>query len=167
MDLRRRSLLSATLLVTAAMVPMRAKGQPTRSIVGTWKLLSLYDEENGNDVGAFGPTPNGRLRLDGAQFFSFIILTSTPLASPKCSRSTTPITGNAAGPGTIACYGSYVLREHNRIYFHIEHGLTEGWKDAVREATFGFDDNKLSLVSSFNSLTGSDYSHLTWERICD
>jgi hypothetical protein len=167
MNFRRRSLLSAPLFLTAAMVPVRAKAQHTHSIVGTWSLLSLYDEKNGEEVDVFGPTPKGRLTLDHAQFFSFIILTSTPFSSPKCNRSTAPITQNMVGPGTIAYYGSYALSGRNVITFHIDHGLTGGWKKSGREAEFGFEDNNLHLVSSFSSLTGSDYSHLTLRRICE
>lgn len=167
MNFHRRSLLSAPLLVTATMTPLRARAQETHSIVGTWDLFSFYDENNGEEVDAFGPNPKGRLSLDNAQFFSFIILSSSPLISPRCNRSTAPITRDAVGPGVIAYYGSYSLHGRNSIDFHIERGMTGGWKRTDREAEFNVVGNELRLVSSHRSLTGSDYSHLTWRRICE
>jgi Lipocalin-like domain len=164
--IHRRSVLSTPLLVMPAMVPMRARARDAHPIVGTWNLLSLYDETNGEEVDVFGPNPKGRLSLDNAQFFSFIIFTSTPLTSPRCSHSIAPMTRDAVGPGTIAYYGSYTLHAHDAVSFRIEHGVTAGWKHSDREAHFDLEDNKLNLVSTFSSLTGSDYSHLQWERIC-
>jgi hypothetical protein len=167
MNFHRRSLLSASLLVAATSTSLRAGAQDTHSIVGTWDLFSLYDENNGEEVDVFGPNPKGRLSLDNAQFFSFIILSGSPLISPRCNRSTAPITQDSVGPGVIAYYGNYALRGRDSIDFHIERGLTGGWKRAAREAEFNITSNKLSLVSSQRSLTGSDYSHLTWRRICE
>jgi Lipocalin-like domain len=162
----RRLLLSATVLATIAGTASRARAE-IQSIVGTWELLRLYDENAGQEVGAFGSNPKGRLTLDSARFFSFILVTDTPLISPTCSRSTAPITREAAGPGMIAYYGRYMIGERNTVTFRIEHGLTEGWKRSDREAEFKLAGDRMSLVSSFRSLTGSDYSHLTLRRICE
>ena len=167
MNFHRRTLLSAPLAVTATMMSLRAGSQEAGSIVGTWDLFSLYDENKGEEVDVFGPNPKGRLSLDNAQSFSFMILSSSPLTSPRCNRSTAPITRDEVGPGVIAYYGSYALHGHESIDFHIERGLTGGWKRTDREAEFSITDNTLSLVSSYRSLTGSDYSHLTWRRICE
>ncbi len=73
----------------------------------------------------------------------------------------------SVGPGTLAYYGTYTVDETQTIQFHIAHGLTDAWKNAVREATFDLSADRMSLVSSFGSLTGSDYSHLIWRRLCD
>jgi lipocalin-like protein len=167
MDLSRRFLLSASLTAATALAPVRASAQEGRRIIGTWDLLSLYDENAGKEVDIFGANPSGRLTLDSARFFSFILLTDTPLISPACNRSAAPMTRDALGPGTVAYYGNYSLREPNIVAFHIERGLTGRWKHFDREAEFHLTDDKLSLVSSFRSLTGSDYSHLTWHRLCE
>jgi hypothetical protein len=123
--------------------------------------VSLYDENDGDEVDVFGPTPQGRLTFDKAGFFSFLLLTSTPLISPRANRSTAPMTHDTVGPGTLAYYGTYTVDETQAIRFHIAHGLTDGWKNAVREGAFDLAADGMSLVSSFGSLTGSDYSHLT------
>ncbi len=167
MNYQRRLFLSAPLLATAAMAPLRATALETRSIIGTWDLLSLYDENAGEEVDVFGLNPKGRLTLDRAHFFSFILLTGAPLISPACNRITAPVTRDELGPGMIAYYGSYLLSEDHKVHFHIDRGLTGAWKRFDREAEFDLTGNKLSLVSSFRSLTGSDYSHLTLERICE
>jgi len=166
MDFSRRfALLAPLCLATAARAPAAAHDRPT--IIGTWELLSLYDENSGDEVDVFGPTPKGRLTFDKAGFFSFLILTSTPLISPRANRSTAPMTPASVGPGTLAYYGTYTVDETQTIRFHIAHGLTDAWKNAVREATFDLSADRMSFVSSFASLTGSDYSHLTWRRLCD
>ena len=167
MNFSRRSMLFASLGLTA-IVPLRpATAQDRGAITGTWDLTSLYDEKDGEEVDVFGANPKGRLTLDKAGFFSFVVLTSTPLISPRADRSTAPMTAASVGPGTLAYYGTYTVDETQTIRFRILNGLTGGWKNAVREATFDLSGGKLSLVSSFGSLTGSDYSHLTWKRLCD
>jgi Lipocalin-like domain len=162
----RRLLLSAPLLATIAGTLSRVRAETT-SIVGTWELLHLYDENAGREVDVFGSDPKGRLTFDSARFFSFILVTDSPLISPSCSRSTAPITRDAAGPGMIAYYGRYTIGERKTVAFRIERGLTEGWKRSDREAEFKLAGDRMNLVSSFNSLTGSDYSHLTLGRICE
>ncbi len=77
------------------------------------------------------------------------------------------MTRDAVGPGVTAYYGSYAFRGRNGIAFHIERGLTGGWNGTVHEAEFDIQDDTLSLLSSRGSLTGSDYSHLTWRRLCE
>jgi hypothetical protein len=167
MNFRRRSALFAALwLATTVPLPHAAARGPG-SIIGTWELLSLYDENDSDEVDVFGANPKGRLTLDKAGFFSFVMLTSTPLISPRANRSTAPITAEMVGPGTLAYYGTYTVDETQTIRFRIINGLTQGWKNADREATFELSDDRMSLVSSFGSLTGSDYSHLTWKRLCD
>jgi hypothetical protein len=167
MSSSRRAALFALPLLTALVAPPYAAAQARASIVGTWELLSLYDENDGDEVDVFGPNPMGRLTLDKAGFFSFVLLTSTPLISPRADRSTAPMTKDVVGPGTLAYYGTYTIDETRTIRFRIMHGLTDGWKNAVREAQVDFVGDSMSLVSSFGSLTGSDYSRLTWRRLCD
>ncbi len=147
------------------MTPSRTRAQETHPIVGTWEVLALYDESAGKEVELFGQNPKGRLSLDSARFFSFILATDTPLISPACSRSTAPITRDAVGPGVIAYYGRYIIRERNTVAFRVEHGLTDGWKRSDREAEFEIAGDKMSLVSCVHSLTGSEYSHLTLGRL--
>jgi hypothetical protein len=77
------------------------------------------------------------------------------------------MTAEMVGPGTLAYYGTYTVDETQAIRFHIRNGLTQGWSNADREASFELSDDKMSFVSSFGSLTGSDYSHLIWKRLCD
>src|SRR5262249_22537680 len=119
------------------------------------------------EVDVFGFDPKGRLTFDKAGFFSFVILTSTPMVSPRANRGTAPMTHATAGPGTLAYYGTYAIDETQTIHFHITNGLTDGWRNADREATFDLAAGDLNLVSSFGTLTGSDYSRLTWRRLCD
>ncbi len=167
MNFDRRSVISVAVFLITVMLPLCATAQQNPSIVGTWELLSLYDEKAGNEVEVFGQNPQGRLTLDKAGFFSLVIVTSTPLTSPRENRRTAPITHEMAGPGTLAYYGSYAVDDRKRIHFHIENGLTGGWKDSVREAQFDLAVDKMTFVSSFSSLTGSDYSHLIWRRLCE
>jgi hypothetical protein len=166
MNVSRRSALAAAVCLTPIPL-MPAAARERGAITGTWDLTSIYDEENGDEVGVFGANPRGRLTLDKAGFFSFVILTSTPLTSPRLSRSTEPVTAGTVGPGTLAYYGTYTVDETQTIRFHIRNGLTQGWKDADREASFELSGDTMSFVSSFGSLTGSDYSRLTWRRLCD
>jgi hypothetical protein len=168
MTINRRAAIAAALCLAAILPPPPAAAREPGAITGTWELVSLYDEEaSGEEIGVFGPSPKGRLTLDKAGFFSFVILTSTPLMSPRASRSTAPMTAEMVGPGTLAYYGTYTVDETQMIRFHIRNGLTQGWMNADREASFELSDDRMSLVSSFGSLTGSDYSHLTWKRLCD
>ena len=167
MTLHRRAVLSASVVLSTLMLPKRSTARQKPSIVGTWDLLSLYDETDGDEVDTFGADPKGRLALDRAGFFSCVILTSTPLISPRTNQRTGPVTPETVGPGMVAYYGKYIVDEARTISFHVENGLTDGWTRDPREAAFDLDHDTMSLVSSYRSLTGSDYSHLRWRRLCD
>lgn len=165
----RRNLLGiAALSLPAAMASRSASALalPSQPIEGYWTLASLYEEDGlGGEIGVFGLDPKGALVLDDGAF-SLIVVGSTPMTSPCLSKSTTPVSENALGPGTLACFGSYIVEQsRRRLHFNIETALTRGWEGTRRSADFFFEHNKLVLVSSFvPSLTGMVYSQAVWTR---
>jgi Lipocalin-like domain len=140
---------------------LRAESPLTDSVIGRWKLLSLYDEDGtGQDVTWFGHNPDGSLILDPGGHFSLQIDEGRHALGAVRDGSITVVGIVAARARTLAYSGRYYLEGHT-IHFQIEHGLAP-FAPASDVRVVG---DRMDFISSMElSPTGSDYSHLVWER---
>jgi Lipocalin-like domain len=125
---------------------LRAESPLTDSVIGRWKLLSLYDEDGtGQDVTWFGHNPDGSLILEPGGHFSLQIDEGRHALGAVRDGSITVVGIVAARARTLAYSGRYHL---------------EGHTSDVRVV-----GDRMDFISSMElSPTGSDYSHLVWDR---
>jgi hypothetical protein len=134
-----------------------------RSVVGTWQLLSLYEEdESGHDVHTFGRNPDGQLMLDAAGHFSLKIggdFLAAPF--PRDSVDVGAALVSARTP-LLAYSGKYSFSHEHTIHLHIERGLAP----LDPSANVMLIGDRMELTSSSEqSPTGSNYSRLVWQRL--
>jgi hypothetical protein len=131
-------------------------------IVGTWKLLSLYEEdESGQDVLTCGRKPEGQLILDAAGGFSLRI-GGARLPTPSHPDRNAPATLVSARASVLAYRGKYSVDHGRFIHFHVERGLAPA-EPAAQVVLVG---DRMELTSSIEqSPTGSSYSHMVWQRL--
>jgi hypothetical protein len=82
---------------------------PPHSVVGTWQLASIYEEDStGGDSPTFGFDPAGLLVLDAAGHFSLQIVDDLQW-NKECHRA------NAMGPREVRSGDALLLRQlHHR-----------------------------------------------------
>jgi lipocalin-like protein len=134
------------------------------SVVGTWKLLSLYEEnESGQDVLTCGHKPEGQLILDAAGGFSLqigsdLLSTTRPRPDPA-SAAATLVSSHVS---MINYRGRYSFDRGRTIHFHVERGLAPA-DPAAQILIIG---DRLELMSSSDqSPTGANFSHMVWQRV--
>jgi hypothetical protein len=141
-----------------ALSDMRAQ-----SLVGTWNLLSIYEEdESGQDVLTSGRKPEGQLIVDTTGGFRLQVggdLLSMPSAPDAANAAAVLVSAHAA---VLAYRGRYSLDSGRTIHFHVERGLAP-FDPAAQVLLIG---DRMELTSSSEqSPTGSNYSHMVWQRV--
>jgi hypothetical protein len=160
--------VALVLYVLLAPAPVGSKEQSfNAAVVGTWKLSSLYDEDaSAREVAIFGLHPAGHLMLDSAANFSFQLISDLHWTTFHCRHAETVVTRQSEGPGTVAYFGKYFIDPRHRIHLLVEHGLTPEWDHADRVADLTIAGDRMEFVSSMvASPSGSNYSHLVWQRL--
>ena len=151
------------------------------SIVGTWKLSSLYEEdESGQDASTFGLNPEGRLVLDVAGNFSLQIMDELRLKMSECQRGSAMGPRASAGPAMLSYFGRYSVEPRSpanasgdksavnagAIHLHVNHDILPNWEGQDRIADVTVTDDRMELVSAIvPSPTGANYSRLVWQRL--
>src|SRR5712671_732167 len=116
------------------------------SVVGTWHLVSLYDEDaDGEEASTFGLTPKGRLVLDDSGHFMLQIVDD--LRWSTCDRGGATAARDTAAAGMLAYFGNYEI-DRGTILFRVEAALSRRWEGSVRLAEFSLANRRLDLVSS-------------------
>jgi len=131
-------------------------------VVGTWKLLSLYEEdESGQDVRTCGDKPEGQLILDAAGGF-WLQMCRDLLSTTRPKPTSAPATLVSAHTSIITYRGQYSIDQGRTIHFHVERGLAPV-EPAAAVILVG---EQMELTSSSDqSPTGANYSHMVWQRL--
>lgn len=151
------------------------------SVVGTWKLSSLYEEdESGQDAATFGLNPEGRLVLDVAGNFSLQIIDELRLKMSECQRGSAMGPRASAGPAMLSYFGRYSIGLKSpanasddknavnigTIHLHLDHDILPNWEGQDRIADVAVTDDRMEFVSAIvSSPTGANYSRLIWQRL--
>src|SRR5215475_11271221 len=153
--------VAALCLLILAPGAVRAESSLIDSVIGRWKLLSLYDEDGtGQDVTRFGHKPDGSLVLDPDGHFSLQIDRSPGALASVRDWNVIAVGIAAARASMVAYSGRYYLEGHT-IHFIIERGLAP----FAPATDVTIISERMDFISSTESSpTGSDYSHLIWER---
>jgi hypothetical protein len=151
------------------------------SVIGTWKLSSLYEEdERGLDAPTFGLNPEGRLVLDAAGNFSLQIVDDLRLKTSECRRGSAMGPRALAGPAMLSYFGRYSIELKSRIntsgdrsavnmgaiHLHVDHDIPPKWEGQDRIADVTVTNDQMEFVSAIvPSPTGANYSRLVWQRL--
>ena len=151
-------------------VGIQQDGVPAKmQIIGTWRLVSVYQEDEGGfEIDQFGGPPAGLFIADSAGNFSFQIMSNH---KRRLLFGLPPAVVMLRGDGLIEAatfFGSYIVDEKTRkLTLHVAHCLFGGCDRADRTAELTFHEDTLTMVSALDSSpTGAFYSHIVWKREC-
>lgn len=145
---------------------------PRERIVGTWRLVSVYEENaGGEDIDVFGTDPQGQFIATDAGHFSFQIISreGRRLGANQQVTRVSETNGLSDGAGlrdALAYFGRYSLdQESGTLTLRVTYCLLRSCDKTVRKASIAFEGDKLVLTSASDpSPTGSFYSRLVWRR---
>jgi len=146
--------ISAVLTVSAVIFGIflpeeEAIGQTAKELVGTWTLVSVTLEQDGNKVELFGPNPQGQAIFDPNGRFSAISTRSDiPKFASNNREAGTPEENKAVVQGSIASFGTYSVSETDKaITLHIEGSTFPNWRGADQKRLFTLAGDELTLTT--------------------
>jgi hypothetical protein len=182
--IRSRTTIAAGLLATglaammnfggadAAAQKLRVQQPPTamaEQIVGTWRLVSIYEENAGGyDIDQFGLAPRGLFMVDRQGNYSFQIMSND---GRRLSAATPPAVVPVRGDGLLEAmtyFGAYSIDEaKRRLTLHVTHCLFRSCDRTDRTAELKIRGDMLELTSAVEpSPTGAASSYTVWKREC-
>ena len=63
-------IIAALVCIVGFTFPKEGVAQPANSLVGTWALVSIMNEKNGQKILPYGPDAKGLFILDGKEVFT-------------------------------------------------------------------------------------------------
>lgn len=162
-----QTLIRATmlLLLTPVVLPVDyAAGQATKSLVGTWTLVSVTVEQAGGKVEPFGPNPNGSLMLDSDGHFSIVVVRpGVPKFASNNRVTGTAEENTAATRGSLGYFGTYTVSEADRmITMHIQGSTFPNWNGTEQKRVFTLAADQLTLTNPTGSAGGT--TQIVWRR---
>jgi hypothetical protein len=140
-----------------------------KQIIGTWRLVSIYQEDDGGvEIDQFGGPPAGLFMADAEGNFSYQIMSNH---KRRLLIGLPPAVVMSRNDGLIEAvnyFGSYVVDETAQtLTLHIAHCLFRGCDRTDRAAELKFHENMLQMTSVLESSpTGAFYTHTVWKREC-
>jgi hypothetical protein len=152
-----------TLLITSFMLVTPAMAEPQSWLVGTWKLVSSIQIENGQTKENFGSHPLGQVMFDANGQFSNIVLRSDlPPFGVNNRTAGTPDENSAVVKGSIAYFGTYTLNGET-LNLHIEGGTFPNWDNTDQTRIVHLTGEQFTWDNAASSGGGS--SKLVFQRI--
>jgi hypothetical protein len=136
-----------------------------QQIQGSWILVSIYKEQDGNKTDHLGSNPRGSIifTLDG-RYSAILMRASIPKFASNNRMKGTVEENQAVVHGSFAMFGTYTVasdKDHT-VNLHVEGSTFPNWdgQDQIRIMTVNGDE--LKIVSPFSPTGGTNY--LTLKR---
>jgi hypothetical protein len=161
--------VTASALIFGVFLPREeAVAQTAKDLVGTWTLVSLTLEKDGQKTDFYGPNPRGQVTYDADGHFSLIITRSDlPKFASNNRVAGTPEENKAIVQGSIAYFGTYSVSETDKTYTqHVESCTFPNWNGIDRKTSFNISGDELSTTVVSGPLTsiGTGTAHAVWKR---
>jgi hypothetical protein len=151
------------LIAASAMVAMPALADSSNWIVGSWKLVSATQNENGQTRDYFGPNPLGTVMFGPDGHFTDIIIRSDipKFAIDNRTRGTAEENADVV-KGSIAFYGTYTL-DGDSLQLHIVGSSFPNWNGTGQERIVHLTGNQFTWENAHAS--GGGGAKLIWQRM--
>jgi hypothetical protein len=141
-------------------------GQAAKELVGTWSLVSITVSQDGQKIEPFGADPRGLLVFEPNGRFSLTVTrTDLPKFSSNNRRTGTPEENKAIVQGSIAYFGTYSVREDERLFIaHVEGSTFPNWVGTDQKRLFAITGEELRYTDSTRS-SGPGTALVIWKRV--
>jgi hypothetical protein len=158
--------ITSSALIFGVFLPREeAVAQTAKELVGTWTLVSITLEKDGQKTDMYGPNPQGQVTFDPTGHFSEIITRSDLPKFASNDRQAGALEENeAVVHGSIAYFGTYSVSEADKtVTIHLEGGTFPNWIGTDQKRLFTISGDELNLTNLTSSL-GSGVAHLVLKR---
>jgi Lipocalin-like domain len=160
------TVLSAGVLSGASVVWAQEKGSTlAQQIQGSWKLDSIYHEQDGKKIEPYGSNPRGSLILTPDGRFSMILMrASLPKFASNNRMKGTAEENQAVVQGSLAFYGTYAVasEKDQTVNMRIEGNTFPNSDNQDQKRVMTVKGNELSITNPTTTTGGVAYS--IWKR---
>ena len=135
-----------------------------QQLVGTWRVISFVNVNEGKTTEAFGSDPKGYFMFDGAGHFSINLMRP---GRPKYARRDFPVAGeaDAALEGLIVMFGDYKVNEsEGSISLHIIGGSFPAWDNTNQKRFIAINGDELTYKNPTPAPGGVGTAVVTLKR---
>ena len=162
----RQKIVTLCLIAMFALCATEALAQAAKELVGTWMLVSVTIDRGGTKSEPFGPNPKGLLVFDKVGRMSLVI---TRADLPKIAANSpfggTAKENKAIAQGSIAYFGTYTVREEDRVFVvHVEAGTFPNWVGTDQKRIFVIAGDQLKYTSTERA-DGDGTALAVWKRV--
>jgi hypothetical protein len=160
------SVITLSALILAVASPREgARAQTPSGVAGTWTLVSVTLDKDGNKKDFFGPNPKGVQVFDGNGRFSIAVVRSDlpKFASPNREQATADESQKVVH-GSIAYFGTYTVNEADKsLTFQIEGATFPNWTGASQKRLYAVSGDMLTITNPTPS-AGGGTATVVWKR---
>ena len=115
--------MAGTALIAAAPEVLSQQKDAKKQMVGSWTLVSAYNERDGKKREMFGSSPSGYMHLGADGRFAYLLFAKdAPAFAAKDRTKATPQEAAAVIHNSIAYYGTYKVNPKDGVLeWNIEH----------------------------------------------
>ena len=156
---------TTVLLLTAPVAALAQQSRAADQLIGTWLLVSISGERDGQKTEPWGSNPKGILVMNANGRFAQIQMRSDlpKFSSPNRTKGT-PEEFRATALGSLTYFGTFSVTEAaNEILFRVEFSSFPNLNGEVNRRPFTLKGDQLVTVNPASATGGSAVS-LTWHR---
>ena len=122
--------------------------QTAKDLAGTWTLVSIVNEQDGNKTEPFGPHPQGILMVDAnGRYVVAIARAGLPKVASNNRRTGTPEEIKAIFEGSITYFGTLSVNTADKtITFKIETATFPNWDGTEQKRAFTVTGDELTYT---------------------
>lgn len=142
-----------------------AFGQTAKELVGSWTLMSVTVNRDGEKVEPFGQNPKGTMTFDSGGRFSIIVTRSDlPKIASNNREAGTPEENRAVAQGSIAYFGTYNVNEDDHTFIvHVGGSTYPNFVGTDQKRIFVITGDELKYTNSDRS-AGAGVALVLWKR---
>ncbi len=141
-------------------------GALEKQIQGSWTLVSIFVERDGEKIDVFGANPKGSMILTPNGRFSVIMMNATlPKFAANNRAKGTAEENQAVVQGSLAWFGSYKVlsAKENMVIFNIEGSTYPNWTGEEQKLVMTVTGDEMKVINPAAAVGGKGYP--TWRRV--
>jgi Lipocalin-like domain len=138
--------------------------QTAKDLAGTWTLVSVVTEQDGNKTEPFGPNPKGILMVDAnGRYVLTIVRAGLPKVASNNRTTATPEENKAIVQGSNTHFGTVSVNAADKtITFKIETSTFPNWDGAEQKRAFTITGDALQYTVP--AASGGGTATAVWKR---
>lgn len=158
--------VAALAIIAGSAAATKSETHSLTPLAGTWSLVSISNEKNGQKVLPYGPDAKGTFTLDGGRFSLVVVRPNRAKFRSNDRLTGTPEENQETVRGSIAYFGTYSIdpKHDTLVTFHIEGSTFPNWEGAEQRRVLEVSGDEMNYTNPTIS-TGAGVARLVWKRV--